>query len=186
MKELIPERQKTTEGLVGQVLEIGFGSGLNLPHYPDTVSGVLAVDPSLGARRIGRTRIASARCAVEFVGLDAQRLACADACADSALSTFTLCTVPDAEQVLAELRRALKPGASLHFLEHGRAPDAGVARWQDRLNGMQRSLCGGCQLVREIPRLLERSGFRLQALEAQYFPGMPKTHGYLYRGRAQA
>lgn len=184
MKELIPERQKVTATLEGRVLEIGFGSGLNLPHYPRAVSEILAVDPSQRARRIGRRRIASASAPITFVGLDAERIDAPDASADSALCTFTLCTIPDAARALQEVRRILKPGARLHFLEHGRAPDASVARWQDRLNGMQRRMCGGCNVNRDMRALLEAAGFRLEKLDAGYFPKMPRTHGYLYSGIA--
>ncbi len=186
MKELAPERARVCQGLAGRVLEIGFGSGLNLRHYPETVSEVLAVDPSGVARRIGRRRIERARCPVHFVALDAEQIAVDDRSADTALSTFTLCTIPDASRALAEVKRILRPGGRLHFLEHGRAPDAGVARWQDRLNGLQRAIAGGCQLNRDMRQLVEGAGFRIESLAAAYFPKMPRTHGYLYAGVAVA
>jgi SAM-dependent methyltransferase len=186
MKALVPEREKAAAGLSGTVLEIGFGSGMNLPYYPERVTRVLAVDPSERARRIGRKRIAAARCPVEVVGLDAESIRADAGSADSALSTFTLCTVPSAEQALREVRRILKPGGRLMFVEHGRAPDPKVARSQDRWNGLQRAIAGGCNLNRDIPELLRAAGFRIESLEASYFPGMPRTHGYLYRGAAVA
>jgi ubiquinone/menaquinone biosynthesis C-methylase UbiE len=186
VKELVPERQKITSGLAGRVLEIGFGSGLNLPYYPNEVSEVLAVDPSERARRIGRHRIANAHTPITFIGLDAERIDAPDASADAALCTFTLCTIPDAARALQEVKRILKPGGRLHFLEHGRAPDASVARWQDRLNGMQRVICGGCNVNRNMRELLESAGFELETLSADYFPKMPRTHGFLYSGIAQA
>jgi ubiquinone/menaquinone biosynthesis C-methylase UbiE len=186
MKALNAPRKQATSGLSGRVLEIGFGSGLNLPYFPDGVEEVLAVDPSARARRIGHRRIAAARCPVTFVGLEASHIERESQSADSALSTFTLCTIPDALEALAEVRRVLKPGGLLHFLEHGRAPDQGVARWQDRLNGMQRKIAGGCNLNRDIAALLEQAGFHIQRLEAAYFPEMPRTHGYLYAGVAVA
>ena len=184
MKDLVPERQKATSGLSGAVLEIGFGSGLNLPHYPREVTRVLAVDPSERARHLGRKRIAAAHCPVETIGLDAEVIGAGDATADTALSTFTLCTVPSAERALCEVHRILKPGGRLFFLEHGRAPDPGVARWQDRLNGLQGAICGGCNLNRDIAALVEGAGFRLETREMAYFPKMPRTHGFLYRGTA--
>jgi ubiquinone/menaquinone biosynthesis C-methylase UbiE len=184
VKALIPEREKAVAGLSGRVLEIGFGSGLNLPHYPAAVTQVLAVDPSERARRIGRRRIEGARVPVTFVGLDAERIDAPSASADAALCTFTLCTIPDARRALAEVRRILKPGAPLHFLEHGRAPDAAVARWQDRLNPVQRAVAGGCNVNRDMRALLEAAGFRISELHTGYFPKMPRTHGYLYAGRA--
>jgi ubiquinone/menaquinone biosynthesis C-methylase UbiE len=186
MKALRPLREKATTGLHGSVLEIGFGSGLNVPYYPGEVRSVLAVDPSETARRIGQKRIASARCQIVPVGLNAERIEAADASADTALSTFTLCTIDDVPRALSEVRRILKPGGRLHFLEHGRAPDAAVARWQERLNGVQRALCGGCNLNRQIAALLERAGFRIESLEASYVPDAPRTHGYVSLGIAVA
>lgn len=185
-KNLRPERQKAAEGLEGRVLEIGFGSGLNVGLYPSSVSRILGVEPSTRARKIGRKRIDGSAQPIEFVGLDAQRLALDDDSVDSALSTFTLCTIPEAEQALAEVRRVLVKGGRLHFLEHGRAPDAKVARWQDRLNGIQQKIAGGCNLNRDIRGLVERSGFRIESLDAAYFPKMPRPMGFLYSGKAVA
>ena len=186
MKALVPERRKVTAELSGRVLEIGFGSGLNLPYLPAAVSELLAVDPSQRARRIGQKRMGAVPFPITFVGLDAERIDCAAHSADAALSTFTLCTIPDAQEALREVKRILKPKGRLHFLEHGRAPDPSIARWQDRLNGMQRRIAGGCNLNRDIGALLESAGFRVDRLEAAYFPKMPRTHGYLYTGVASA
>lgn len=182
MKALVPERQRVTAALFGDVLEVGFGSGHNLPYMPAAVTRVLAVEPSARARKIGQKRVARARCEVEYVGLEAEVLQLPDASADCALSTFTLCTIPDVERALAEISRVLKPGGRLVVLEHGRAPDTGVARWQDRLNGMQKAIAGGCNLNRDIRALLSRAGFETSELGASYFPDMPRTHGYLYAG----
>jgi len=184
MKALEPERQKTAAALSGTVLEIGFGSALNLPHYPRSVTRVLGVDPSGRARHIGRRRIAALHCPVDIVGLTAETIDVEDATADSAIATFTICTIPGVERALGEVKRILKPGGRFHFLEHGRAPDRGVALWQDRLNGVQRAVAGGCNLNRDVPGLLEAAGFRVEFVEAGYFPRTPRTHGYLYRGSA--
>ena len=184
LAELTPYRQKVVSQARGTVLEIGFGSGLNLPLLPAAVERVLAVDPSETARKLGRERIAAARCAVDFIGLDAERIAVETAAADCALSTFTLCTIADVAGALREVRRILKPGGAFLFVEHGRAPDADTARWQGRLNGLQRFLCGGCNLNRDIPALVRDAGFALRELDQGYVPGMPRTHAYLYTGVA--
>lgn len=185
-KKLRPEREKATQGLSGRVLEIGFGSGLNVGVYPGAVTQILAVEPSARARKIGRKRIEGSAQPIEFVGLEAEKLGLSDASVDSALSTFTLCTIPGIQRALAEVRRVLVPGGSFHFLEHGRAPDARVARWQDRLNGIQQFVAGGCNLNRDIPGLVEGAGFRIETLDAAYHAAMPRPMGYLYRGKAIA
>lgn len=182
--ELTPYRQTVVSQARGTVLEIGFGSGLNLPLLPAAVERVLAVDPSGTARKIGRKRIAAATCAVDFVGLDAERIAAATGSADCALSTFTLCTIEDVAGALREVRRILKPGGAFLFVEHGRAPDPRTSRWQDRMNGLQRRLCGGCNLNRDIASLVRDAGFTLRDLDMGYVPGLPRTHAYLYTGVA--
>jgi len=187
-KGLLPERQKVAEGLHGVVLEIGFGSGLNVPCYPRAVTRVLGVDPSGRALRIAAKRIASAPCPIDFVGLEAEAIAVEDASVDTALCTFTLCTIAGAESALREVRRALVPGGTFHFLEHGRAPDPSVARWQDRLNGVQRALFGGCNLNRDIAALVRSAGLSIRSLAAGYHPAFPgpRTHSYLCSGVAVA
>ncbi|HVU03769.1 MAG TPA: class I SAM-dependent methyltransferase [Polyangiaceae bacterium] len=186
MKELDPERAATAAGLSGTVLEIGFGSGLNLPHLPPGVERVLAVDPSARGRKIASKRIAALGRPVVPIGLDAGKVDAETASADSALCTFTLCTVPRAEDALAEVRRVLKPGGRFHFLEHGQAPDPSVKKWQDRLNGFQRFVAGGCNLNRDVFSLVRGAGFAIVEETARYFPGMPKTHAWLCRGVAVA
>jgi ubiquinone/menaquinone biosynthesis C-methylase UbiE len=182
--ELTPMREKVVSQLSGTVLEIGFGSGLNVPLMPAAVQRVLAVDPSVTARKLGRKRIDAARCPIEFVGLDAARIGADTHSADCALSTFTLCTIEDVASALREVKRILKPGGSLLFVEHGRAPDASTLRWQDRLNPLQRALCGGCNLNRDIAALLRAAGFELRTLDVGYAAALPRTHGYLYSGLA--
>lgn len=186
MKALNPQRKRVAAGLHGSVLEVGFGSGLNLRFMPPSVERVLAVEPSERARNIAKKRVAQAHCQVQYVGLDAQRVRLDDASADCALSTFTLCTIPDVESALNEIKRILKPGGRLFVLEHGLAPDAGVARWQARLNGVQRTVAGGCNLNRDIRAVLQRAGFSVDGISAEYFAEMPRTHGYLYAGSARS
>jgi ubiquinone/menaquinone biosynthesis C-methylase UbiE len=176
-------RDRVAAGLAGEVVEVGFGSGLNLPHYPPAVTRVLAVDPARVGRRLAAARIAASPVPVEFAGLDGQRLPWPDARIDHVLITWSLCTIPDPERALAEIYRVLRPGGVLHFVEHGRSPDPRVARWQDRLTPLQRRLSGGCHLNRPIGQLISGSGLRVARLDNYYVPG-PKVLGYMFEGRA--
>jgi SAM-dependent methyltransferase len=185
-KALHEVRRRVCSGLHGEVLEVGFGTGLNLPFLPPTVDVVRAVEPSGVGVRLARKRIAASAAPVEIDGLDGQSLPFADASADSALCTWTLCTIPDAVAAVREVRRVLRPGGTLHFVEHGRADDASVRRWQDRLNGLQRRMACGCNLNRDIVGILEAGGMRVTALERYYNKGEPKFIGYLYEGVATA
>jgi ubiquinone/menaquinone biosynthesis C-methylase UbiE len=179
------QRQRSLRGVSGAVLEIGFGSGHNLPYYPAGVTKIVAVDPSHTSAHLARKRIAAASFPVEFVGLSEERLPVADASFDSVVSTFTLWTVPDVSAALTELRRALKPEGRFYFVEHGRADDPRVARWQDRLNGIEKRVFGGCHLNRNISALLTAAGFEIERLEHGYLQGAPKFAGFLYRGVAK-
>jgi SAM-dependent methyltransferase len=176
-------RVRALAGAEGTVLEVGFGSGLNLPHYPPGVTRLLAVEPSAVARTIAQPAIAACEFPVEFVGLDGQSIALADAAVDCVVSTWTLCTIPNAERALAEFVRVLKPGGTFVFAEHGRAPDAAVAKWQDRLDGLQRRLAGGCHLNRRIDALIAAAPFAIASLDKFYAEG-PRTHAYFYVGVA--
>jgi SAM-dependent methyltransferase len=164
-------RAAATAGLGGEVLEIGFGSGLNLEHYPAGVRTVLAVEPEPLARRLASARINAFHGGVRFVGVDAEDLALADASVDAALCTFTLCTIPDAQRALTELRRVLRPRGRVHFLEHGLALDPGVVVWQRRLEPLQRRLAGGCHLTRDPPALFADAGFAVEQVEQRYARG---------------
>src|SRR5262245_35318795 len=179
------ERRRCPEPVGGVVLEIGFGSGLNLPFYPPAVTKVIGVDPSNTSARLARRRIDAASFPVEVIGLSAERLPMLDRSVDTIVSTFTLCTIPDPASALREMRRVLKPGGRLHFVEHGRDDDPGVARWQQRLNGIQQTLFGGCNLNRPISTLVERGRFDIERLENDYLKGAPKFAGFLYRGVAR-
>jgi ubiquinone/menaquinone biosynthesis C-methylase UbiE len=174
-------RRKATEGLAGTVVEIGFGSGLNVPEYPPEVELVHAVEPAALARRMAAPRIAASPVPVEHVGLDGQSIPLPDDSCDAALCTFTLCTIPGVEQALAEVRRVLKPGGRFHFLEHGLAPDAGVARWQHRLEPLQRRLAGGCHLTRDPVALVQAAGFEVDRVESRYAKG-PKPWSWFTVG----
>src|SRR5581483_3885978 len=141
-KDVQGERLRCLEQVSGDVLEVGFGSGHNLPFYPSAVTKVVGIDPSNKSAQLARKRIAAAPFPVEFVGLSAERLPLPDASQSTVVSTFTLCTIPDAVSALKEVRRVLKPGGRLYFVEHGRAEDPKVRQWQDRLNGIQQTICG--------------------------------------------
>lgn len=176
-------RARVCEGLSGEVLEVGFGSGHNLAHMPSAVTEVLAVDPSETARHLGAGRIAASPVPVELVGLDGEHLPLPDASVDSALSTWTLCTIPDAGAALREMHRVLRPGGTLHFVEHGRAPDRRTARRQARLTPLQRRIAGGCHLDRPIDELIEAAGFRIERLDT-YVGAWPRSFGWFYEGVA--
>lgn len=176
-------RARVTDGLSGRIVEIGFGSGLNVPVYPPEVSEVLAVEPSLVARNRASGRIGDSHATVIHVGLDGQRLPIDDHSCDGALSTFTLCTIPDVDAALAELRRVLKPGGRFHFLEHGRSPDADVERWQHRIEPAQKRLADGCHLTRDPVALLEAAGFEVVERDSRYAKG-PKPWTWMTSGRA--
>ena len=179
------ERRRCLEPVAGAVLEVGFGSGLNLPFYGAAVTKVIGVDPSRTSARLARKRIAAAPFPVEVVGLSAEKLPFDAGSIDTIVSTFTLCTIPDVAGALHEMRRVLKPGGRLHFVEHGRADDPAVERWQRRLNGIQQVLFGGCNLNRPISRLIGLAGFEIERLENAYLNGAPKFGGFLYRGVAR-
>jgi len=181
--EYEPIRHRVAAGLAGEVLEVGFGSGLNVPHYPPSVTRVLAVDPATAGRKLAAERIARSRVPVEFVGLDGQRLPIASASVDHVLTTWTMCSIPEIEAALGEMRRVLRAGGELHFAEHGRSPDPGVAEWQDRLTPLHRLVFGGCHLNRPIELLITQAGFAMISVQNYYNKG-PRPMKYIYEGRA--
>ena len=178
-------RARVCAGLHGDVLELGFGSGLNLPHLPPAVSGVWAIDPSGVGFDLAAKRIAASPVPVHAAGLDGARLDLPDDRFDSALSTMTLCTIPDVERALAEVHRVLKPGAEFHFAEHGLAPEAKVAHTQERFSPWQQRLAGGCHLDRNIAALLEGADFEVVEVANFYLSGAPKAWSYVSLGRAK-
>lgn len=169
-----PLRERACAGLHGQVLEIGFGSGHNVPYYPAAVTGVAAIEPADLGWKLARKRLAASSVPVERKGLDGQSLPLPDDSCDTALSTWTMCTIPDIAGALAEVRRVLKPGGTLHFVEHGLAPDEKVQRTQHRLEPLQKRLAGGCHLTREIQHLITDAGFTIVEADEFYEKGAPK------------
>ena len=166
--KLDPLRRRVCAGLAGEVVEIGFGSGLNIPFYPAGVVRVAAVEPSDTGWRLAGARCRATDVPVVRSGLDGQSLPFADDSFDAALSTWTLCTIPDVAAALGELRRVLRPGGALHFLEHGLAPDEQVRRWQRRLDPVQRRIAGGCRFTRPVVELLTTAGFTIRELDVFY------------------
>src|SRR5712692_3775099 len=170
-------RARVCEGLRGEVVEIGFGTGLNAAYYPGEVTKILAVEPSTVCMQLAQPRITRTTASVELAGLNGEHLDLPSEHFDSVLSTWTLCTIPNLARALEEIRRVLKPGGSFHFVEHGHAPDATVARWQERLEPLNKRLAGGCHLTRRIPDSIEQAGFALQAIDTYYTKGEPKIFG---------
>ena len=164
-------RAEVCQGLSGHVLEIGFGSGLNVRFYPDAVERVSAVEPADHGWALSERRRRRSAVPVERTGLDGQRLQEPDDRFDSALVTFSLCTIPDPARALEEVARVLRPGGTLHFLEHGLSPDPDVAGWQSRLEPMQSRLFAGCHLTRDVPALVRAAGFTPTLLRQDYLPG---------------
>lgn len=176
------ERELVCAPLSGRVLEVGFGSGHNITHYPEVVTSVAAVEPSDRGWNLSQARRRQTSLPIERTGLDGQALTEDDSSCDSALVTFSLCTIPDPVRALKEIARVLRPGGVLAFLEHGLAPDAKVATWQRRLDPIERRVAGGCELSRDIPALVREAGFEIIQLETKYLPGpaigRPWMHGY--------
>ena len=184
VEDISVERRKCLAEVRGDVLEVGFGSGLNLPHYPRGVKSVVAIDPSRVSAKLARKRIEQAPFPVEYLPLTGEEISAPDASFDSVVSTFTLCTIPDVAAALRQIRRVLKPDGRFFFVEHGRSDEPSVQRWQDRLNGVEKFLAGGCNLNRDMKQLIAGAGFEILTLENYYAKG-PKVATYLYRGIAQ-
>ncbi|MBA4801419.1 MAG: class I SAM-dependent methyltransferase [Euryhalocaulis sp.] len=184
-KPIMMERAKVLPHAEGRVLEVGLGAGPNLPLYnPAKVTKVIGLEPSAGMRRKAAPAIAASPVPVELIGLPGEEIPLDDDSVDTVVLTYTLCTIPDFNTALAQMRRVLKPGGRLLFSEHGAAPDPGVAKWQRRIEPLWKRIAGGCHLTRPIPKLIEESGFAIGDMEAWYLPGAPKIAGFNYRGFA--
>jgi ubiquinone/menaquinone biosynthesis C-methylase UbiE len=185
VKPIHRQRQKIVPLARGEVLEIGIGTGLNLPFYDRSrVKSIVGVDPALEMHPLALRRVKQAGLAVRMVGLSAEALPLPDRSFDTIVCTYTLCTIPAPDSALAEMHRVLAPGGKLLFSEHGRAPDESVRRWQQRLQPLWGPLAGGCQLGRDIPGLLRAAGFQLD-VQSMYLPG-PRFASYHYWGEAVA
>jgi ubiquinone/menaquinone biosynthesis C-methylase UbiE len=185
-KDIRRLRERVCAGLSGRVVEIGFGSGLNVPHYPAAVTQVDAVEPADIGWKLAAKRLSASPTRIERAGLDGQSLPFADHSFDHAISTFTLCTIPDAGAALREIRRVLKPGGTLHFVEHGLAPDPKVQAMQHRMEPLQKRLAGGCHLTRDIPALVASGGLTVSEVDQSYIKGGPRFFGFVSIGRAKA
>ncbi len=177
-------RDRVCAGLHGEVVEIGFGTGLNAAYYPPAVTKVSAVEPSGLCMRIAAPRLSRSTAPVELAGFTGEHLDLPSDQFDAVLSTWTLCTIPNLAAALAEIRRVLKPGGTFHFVEHGHAPDPGVARWQQRIEPLNKRLAGGCHLTRDIPENIRDASFVIEQLDTYYMKGEPKPFAYTFEGRA--
>lgn len=185
-KPIMKQREKVVPRAAGTVLEIGIGTGLNLPYYNGAqIERLIGLDPSEKSWELAGRRAAGLDFDVEFIGLPGEQIPLEDASVDTVLVTYALCTIPDPVAALQGMRRVLRPQGSLIFCEHGIAPDAGVVKWQDRINPLWRRIAGGCNVNRDIPTLIRSGGFELVDLEQRYLPGTPKFAGYNFWGSAR-
>jgi len=180
-------RREVTAGLSGEIVEIGFGSGLNMPEYPPEVTKVHAVEPAAVGRKLAADRVAASPITVDYVGLDGRSLPLDDNSCDGALSTFTLCTIPDEGAALSELLRVVKPGGRIHLLEHGMARDESVLKWQRRLNPIQRRVGDGCHLDRDHVAHVEEAGLEIEEAKEWYAKGpKPMVAFYILKTKVPA
>jgi ubiquinone/menaquinone biosynthesis C-methylase UbiE len=181
---LVPYRKRVIGAAEGRVLEIGIGSGLNFSLYGAKVTSVIGLEPSSELLRMAGARASSATVPITLLDASAEAIPLDTASIDTVITTWTLCTIPDAPRALAEMRRVLRPGGTLLFVEHGRSPEPGVARWQDRLDPLWSRIAGGCHLNRKMDDLIAGHGFHIEALVNARLPG-PRTHTFLYEGSAR-
>ncbi len=184
-KPILKQREKVVPHAEGHILEIGMGSGINIPYYDaQKVKKVWGLEPSEGMRLKARKRVAAAPFELTWLGLSGEEIPLDTDSVDSIVLTYTLCTIPDAQKALQQMRRVLKPGGKLLFSEHGKAPDEAVHRWQNRVNSAWGRIAGGCHLNRDIPELLRAGGFTIKQMDSMYMPSTPKIAGFTYWGYA--
>jgi len=184
-KPITYQRKKIVPRAQGRVLEIGFGAGHNLPFYDSAkVTHIWALEPAAEMRARAAERVAANPIPMEFLDLPGEQIPLPDGEADTVLVTYTLCTIPDVQRALGEMRRVMKPAGRLLFCEHGEAPDAKIRHWQQRLTPVWKAIGGGCHLGREIPLLIRKGGFRVEKMETMYLPGTPRFAGFNYWGDA--
>jgi SAM-dependent methyltransferase len=183
-KQLVPYRERVIGAAEGRVLEIGIGSGMNLPFYRPPVREVLALEPAPRLVSMARNASRASTMPVSLLEASAEAIPLDGHSVDTIVTTWTLCSIPQATTALAEMRRVLRPGGKLLFVEHGLAPDEGVRRWQDRLTPVWRCISGGCHLNRPIRSMIEGAGFRIDRIETGYMPG-PKPMTFMYEGSAR-
>ena len=185
-KPITEQRAKVVPLACGTVLEIGIGTGLNLPFYnPDLVDRVIGVDPSEESWKLAARRAAAVDFEVEFVGLPGEQIPLDDNSVDTVMVTYSLCTIPDPVTALQGMARVLRPNGKLIFCEHGMAPDAGVRKWQNRIDPFWKMLAGGCHLNRDIPGIVAAGGFAIEEVQEMYLPSTPRFAGYNFWGTAR-
>ena len=181
--DLSEYRQQLLADVSGDILEIGFGTGLNLPYYPDKINKITTIDPNPGMRRRSRSRIEASGITVDYKVLNGESIPMADASFDSVVCTWTLCSIPLVDRAIAEIYRLLKPGGKFFFIEHGLSQDDSIKVWQNRLTPIQKIIADGCHLNRQIDAIVKRK-FVNVTIEQFYAPKLPKIIGYMYRGVA--
>ncbi len=177
-------RRDTLRNVRGNTLEIGFGTGLNLPHYPSSVGRLTTIDVNPGMGTLARKRIAHSGIKVDHRVLNGQSLPMGDGTFESVVSTWTLCSIPDVDAALGEIHRVLAAGGRFFFVEHGLSNEAGIQRWQHRLTPIQKAFAGGCHLDRNIGSLIRGAGFHELELKTFYMEKVPRVEGFLYQGSA--
>ena len=184
-RPVLEQRKKILPHAEGQILEVGMGSGINIPFYdPNKVEKLWGLEPSIGMRKKAKSRVDAAQFDLEWLGLRGEEVPLDDNSIDTVVLTYTLCTIPGWHDAVKQMRRVLKPGGKLLFSEHGKAPDERVATRQTRINPLWNKIAGGCHLNRDIPQLLRAGGFTVRKMDAQYVAPLPKIAGYIYTGYA--